>query len=125
MEVLSPFADVEDMVLDILSPAGPTVLAIPSQITAPLIVVRRVGGSDDGITDVARIRVQTFANTHVDSYGLAEQCRQLIMASPATGVGDVTIDRAVTDTAPAYVDYGQPPLQRYVATYRLELRRAR
>jgi len=125
MEVLSPFADIEDIVLEILSPAGPTVLATPSQITPPLIVVRRIGGSDNKITDIARIRVQTFANSHVGSYDLAEHCRQLVMASPATGVPGVTIDLAVTDTAPSYVDYGQPPLQRYVATYRLELRRPR
>jgi hypothetical protein len=125
MELLPPFSDIEDVMLDILADAGPTVLATPSTITAPLIVVRRIGGSDNGITDVARIRVQTFANTHVESYNLAEHCRQLILAAPATGARGATIDRATTDTGPSYVDYGQPPLQRYAATYRLELRRPR
>lgn len=125
MELLTSFADVEDVVMALLASAGPTVLATPTTITAPLIVVRRVGGFDNGITDVARIRVQTFGGSHATASALAETCRQLILASPATRVGGVSIDLAVAENAPVYVDYGQPPLQRYIATYRLEMRRPR
>lgn len=125
MELLSSFTDIEDVVLVLLEAAGPTVLVTPTTITAPLIVVRRVGGFDNGITDVARIRVQTFGSSHSTASALAEACRQLILASPATHVGGVNIDRAIVESAPVYVDYGQPPLQRYIATYRLEVRRPR
>jgi hypothetical protein len=125
MELLAPFTDIEDVVLVLLEPAGPTVLVTPATVTAPLIVVRRVGGFDDGITDVARLRVQTFGATHATASALAETCRQLILASPASRVVGLNIDRAVVESAPVYVDYGQPPLQRYVGMYRLEVRRPR
>lgn len=122
---MSSFVDIEDVALALLASAGTVVLATPTTITPPLIVVRRVGGFDNRITDVARLRVQTFGATHTAAYALAETCRQLILASPATRVAGVNIDRAVVEGAPAYVDYGQPPLQRYIATYRIEVRRPR
>lgn len=125
MELMSSFVDIEDVALTLLQSAGPTVLATPVTITPPLIVIRRVGGFDNRITDVARLRVQTFGASHATAFALAEACRQLILASPATHVAGVNIDRAVVEAAPAYVDYGQPPLQRYIATYRLEVRRPR
>jgi hypothetical protein len=124
MELLAPFLDIEDVGLTLLASAGPTVLVTPTTITPPLIVVRRVGGGGDWITDAPRLQVRTFGATHVQGWNLAEACRQLIMASPATLVAGATIDRAITETAPAFVDYGQS-LHRYVATYRLELRRPR
>jgi hypothetical protein len=125
MELLAAFADAEDIGLELLAGLAPTFLATPATLVPPLIVVRRVGGFDNKITDIARLQVHAFGGNHVQARDLAEACRQVIMASPATRVAGVNIDQARTETAPVYVDYGQPAVHRYVATYRLECRRTR
>lgn len=125
MELLPGFPDVELLALDLLSPAGPTALATPGTITPPLIVVRRVGGNDTYISDVPRLQVTCFGANRGQTAALAEACRQLILASPATGEGAESIDRAWTETAPIYHDYGDQTVQCFVAVYRISLRRAR
>jgi hypothetical protein len=125
MELLSAFPDAEDIGLDLLASLGPTALVTPATLTLPLIVVRRVGGQDTYVSDRCRLQVQTFGATHIQARTLAEACRQKILASPGAAlVAGAVIDRAVTESAPVFVDYGQPAVHRYVATYRLEYRRA-
>lgn len=125
MELLDAFPDIEDFAMELLEPAGPTVLATPEVITPPLIVIRRIGGFDDVITDSPRIQVDVFGATRRQAADLAEQCRQLILASPATGVGHASIDQAWTETAPTFAAYDDRNSQRYIATYGLALRRPR
>jgi hypothetical protein len=124
VELLTAFPDAEDIGLDLLASLGPTVLVTPATLVPPLIVVRRVGGFDSYITDRARLQVQCFGSTHVQARDLAEACRQKVLAAPGADlVAGVAVDRAVTESAPTFVDYGQPSIHRYVATYRLEVRR--
>lgn len=125
MELLTAFPDIEDFALELLGSVAPTVLATPDTITPPLIAIRRVGGADSLIIDVPRVQVQTFGSTRAQSRDAAEACRQIILASPATGFDGVSIDHAWTETAPVWADYGDQNLQRYVATYRIALRRSR
>ena len=125
MELLAAFPDAEDLGLALLEPLAPTALATPVDLRPPLVVVRRIGGGDNKITDQPRLQVQAYGSTRVQARDLAELCRQTILASPATKVAGVNIDRAVTESGPAFVDYGQPGIHRYIATYRLEYRRPR
>lgn len=124
MELLPGFADIEDIALVLLAPVGTTVLATPEIITPPLVVIRRIGGADDVITDTAWIQVDCFGATRRQAADMAEQCRQLILAAPATGVGHASIDQTWTESAPSFVSYDRNS-QRYVATYRIALRRPR
>lgn len=124
-ELLAAFPDIEDHALGLLATVGPTVLATPEEITGPLIVIRRTGGSDDTITDIPRIQVDAFGATRRQAADLAEQCRQVILAAPATGIGHVSIDQTWTESAPTFIAYGDRAVQRYVATYRLSVRRVR
>lgn len=125
MELLAVFPDAEDVGLALFEGLAPTALVIPATLVPPLIVVRRVGGYDDYITDRSRLQVQCFGGAHAQARDLAEACRQKILAAPAESlVAGVIVDRAGTDSAPTYVDYEQPSIHRYVATYRLEFRRA-
>jgi hypothetical protein len=125
VEILGAFPDIEDFTLDLLAPVAPTVLATPEVIRPPLIVIRRIGGYDDRITDIPRIQVDTFGSTRRQAADLAEQCRQMLLACPATGFGHVSIDQSWTESAPTFAPYGDLKVQRYVATYRLAVRRAR
>lgn len=125
VELLAAFPDAEDIGLELLGDLGTTVLVTPATLAPPLIVVRRVGGYDDYLTDRIRLQVQVFGSTHAQARDLAEACRQRILAAPAgSPVAGAIIDRAATDSAPVFVDYGQPAIHRYVATYRLDYRRA-
>lgn len=125
MELLNAFPDIEDFGLRLLETVAPTALATPEVITPPLIVVRRTGGSDDVITDIPRIQVDCFGANRRQAADMAEQCRQLLLASPATGFDHISIDQSWTESAPTFAPYGDPISQRYVATYRLALRRTR
>lgn len=125
MEVLSAFPDAEDIGLELLAPAGPTRLTTPSTLTTPLIVVRHTGGVSDWITDIPRLQVEAFGSSHRQAVDLAERCRQLILASPATGAAGTSIDRAWVESSPSYMDYGVQNIHWHVATYRLAYRRSR
>lgn len=125
MELLAAFPDAEDIGLDLLAGLATTVLVTPSTLLPPLIVVRRVGGYDTYVTDRCRLEIQTFGSNHAQARDLAEACRQKVLAAPGAAlVAGVIIDRTFTETAPVFVDYGQPAIHRYVATYALEYRRA-
>lgn len=126
MELLAAWADVEDIGLELLEAAGaPTVLATPVDLVPPLTVVRCVGGTDDRITNAARIQVQSYGRTRIEARDLAELSRQVVLAAPNTAVAGVSIDRTSTEQSPSFVDYGQPGIHRYIAAYRIEYRRAR
>lgn len=125
MELLPPFPDIEDVGLALFAPVGPTALATPDVITPPLVVIRRTGGLDDTITDTPRIQVDTYGANRRHAADMAERCRQIVLASPATGYGHTSVDQAWTESAPTYVPYGDLKTQRYVASYRLALRRNR
>ena len=57
---------------------------------------------------------------------LAEQCRQLILASPRTLAGGVLIDSARTDNPPTQVPYETTDdVRRVVGYFRLSWRRPR
>jgi hypothetical protein len=125
VELLGPFADIEDIGLDLFATVGTTVLVTPPVITPPLVVVRRTGGADDMITDVCRLQVDTFGTSHRHTADMAERCRQLILAAPAKGFGNVSIDQVSTESAPQFIAYDDQHTHRYVATYRISLRRSR
>lgn len=125
MEILGAFADIEDIVLEMLASVGSTVLATPDVITPPLVVVRRTGGFDDQITDTPRVQVECFGYTRRQTADMAEACRQIILAAPGTGYARTSIDATWTEAAPSYVNYGDRNIQRYVGTYRISLRRPR
>ena len=102
-----------------------TATDIPGDVeTIPtgFIRVARGPGSDDGITDQPLLDVEAF---HPDRHGaerLAEQARQAILNSP-NQIG-VLVDAATTASTPTRVFYS-PNVERYVASYRLRLRRPR
>lgn len=125
MELMGAFADIEDIVLEMLASVGSTVLATPDVITPPMVVIRRTGGFDDMITDTPRVQVECFGSTRRQTADMAEACRQIILAAPATGYAGTSIDATWTEAAPTYVNYGDRTIQRYVGTYRISLRRPR
>lgn len=88
------------------------------------VAVSRGPGSDDGITDEPLIDVEAFAPTRLTAGNLAEQVRQSMHAATGQDAGGHLIDSVTTASGPSWVFYG-PNVQRYVASYRVGLRKPR
>lgn len=85
--------------------------------------VARGPGSDDGVTDSPLLDVEAFAPTESEAWDLAELAREAMHNLTGSAVNGVLVDSVSTSTAPARVDYGNPAVERFVASYRLHLRK--
>jgi hypothetical protein len=84
--------------------------------------VTRGPGSDDGITDSPLVDVETFAPKQGDAADLAEDAREAMHALSAVAVNGSLVDYVSTASGPTRVFYS-PNVERYVASYRLHLRK--
>lgn len=107
-----------------------TVTHLPDNLTGnlPLYRVTRGPGSDDGITDSPLIDVESFTASEgpdaIDAmWDAAEDARQAMHALAGTVVDGALVDTVTTSTSATYVDYGNPAVNRTVASYRLALRK--
>lgn len=88
----------------------------------PLIRVRRIGGPDDGLTDVPRCDVDVYADDYDQAWALAEQVRQRMSRRRVlTSAG--LMDRATTEVGPHEMPYPDSSVRLIQATYRISLRR--
>lgn len=125
------FPDVEELLIAYLEQVAPTDTVFPEEISGKVIRIRRVGGSDDGITDRPRVQVSCAAPTRNEARAMAEQCRQLLLVLGGQAVEvpglarPVPVDSCRTDTPPEPTPYDNPDVDRADAFYRLGLRRPR
>ena len=108
-------------------PAGRVATRVRADVdTLPEFVrVRRGPGSDDEVTDSPLIDVETFtlSATPSTAWDLAEDARQAMHAMAGTSFSGALVDSVSTATSPTEIDYGNAKLIRYVASYRLRLRK--
>ena len=101
--------------------------SIPADLSGPepVVVVLDVAGSDDGLTDEALYDVQVFhPNRDVawdTSETIRQQLRKLAGHDPSAG-GNELVDTVDTVSRPTRRSYGNPDVNRYVATYRIRAR---
>lgn len=95
---------------------------IPGDLSGSFVRVIRGPGSDDGITDAPLLDVETFAPNQPAAYALAEDAREALHALAGKAVNGALVDTVDTATGPVRLDYGNPSVERYVASYRLNLR---
>lgn len=104
--------------------AGSTRLTHPLEF--PAVMVRRIGGLDDGFVDRARVDVVVIDSTEESAETLAEGIRSFLLDTrPIRGAG-LLLDGATTEVAPYRVPYGDsqnPDISEYLATYVIESRR--
>lgn len=122
-EVLAPFPDIEKAMVELLGGVASTVTITPAGFSPPLVQVQRIGGEDDGITDYPAVQVTCFGSSRAQAWQMAEQCRQLILASQCEEPGGVLIDFARTITPSQQIPDPNTDLRVVTATYRLGLRR--
>jgi hypothetical protein len=123
--LLTGFPDVEAAVLDLLDSVASTVTSTPANFTPPLVQVQRIGGEDDGLTDYPVVVVTCYGASRSDAWEMAEDCRQLILASVNEEPGGALVDSAATITPAQQIPDPNTALRVVTATYRLGLRRPR
>lgn len=87
------------------------------------IRVTRGPGSDDGVTDEPLLDVESFGTTETQAWELAEEARQGLHKLRGRSVNGVLVDTVSTATGPVLVDWGNPAIFRYVASYRFAFRK--
>lgn len=118
-----PFPDAERVAMELLGTLAPVVVVTPREIAEPVIQVHRAGGTDDGVTDFARIDTECIAFTRHEAWHLAEAVRQRVLNAGATVAGGALIDRAAVELAPQQIPDENQDIRRVAATYRLSMRR--
>lgn len=129
---LDVFPDIEVMVMDGLEAAFPALVGrlsteTPATLqtllaTGDFVRIGKVTGTNDRYTDYSVVDVDVFARNRQRSHDLAEAIRAWLLGYPLT-VGTATIDRVVTETAPATAPWEDENVRRYLATYRISTRR--
>lgn len=123
--VLASFPDVERAVGDLVGDLGTagSETNITLQSTLPYIRVRRLGGSDNRVTDAARVDVHVYDKDATAAKVIAEQVRQRLISGPSTTTHGV-IDRAWTEVGPQTIPADDTAnIRQVVATYRISMRR--
>lgn len=120
--------DVEEIVVAYLSDALDQVevaTSTPDDLTRAFVKVTVQTGTDDGVNDRALVDVQAFAPTRTGARTLAEDCRDAMHALAARDFSDdgsELVDRVQTSLRPAWVDYKNLRIHRFVASYWLTTR---
>jgi hypothetical protein len=132
----NPELDVEDFVVAYLTglgvlAAGQIAARMPSELTPPFVLVRRVAGGDDWIVDYATIQVDSFANVQTDASTVARTAHHAMRQLHAKTVVSVdgnnwNIYRCATEQTPIFMEWepsgGGLVMSRYVARYNIDVR---
>lgn len=128
----TPEIDVEDFTVAWLGtwnlvPAGQVAARTPVVLPLPYILVQRVAGGDDYITDKATISIHSFHNTETGASDIARGVHHAMRTlSPKTLVKVngvyVTMNRIEFEMAPIFEQWEDPVVMRYVARYVIDVR---
>lgn len=126
---LPAFADAEEVTWALLSTIGPPVVkGTPPQINPPIILIRRLGGHSDYVTDFPQIQVTAIGATRPESTALQLQVQRTIENAFATEVtlpdnSVVLIDGTQTLTSGHPQLYENVDLREVAGVYLLKMRR--
>lgn len=119
------YADVEALLVAYLA-SVPGVqgvsVELPNPVALPAVMITRIGGGDDYITDSARVDVDSFNTTRAAAGATARSVHAQMMKLRHTSVQNVLVDHVETVTGPMWVPYQDELLKRYVATYLIQTR---
>jgi hypothetical protein len=129
------YPDIESLLIDLLADFGTVDTVTPADLATvlPFIRISRIGGTDDRITDTARVDVDCFQSTRVLVQTMAEGVRQHLIAGPYVVLEGAVIDRITTLSGPFEVAWGASgsrstsrgydPIRRFTASYTVTARR--
>jgi hypothetical protein len=121
------YANAEAAVVGYLAPtpgvAGVSV-ELPLQLLTqlPFVLVTRVSGADNYITDSATVDLDVFNTTRALAAVTARIIHGRMMRLRHTSVNGVLVDNVETITGPSWLNYQDENVQRYVMSYIVESR---
>lgn len=124
------FPDIEATVCEMLEGIADTFTMVPESVPDKFILVRRIGGPDDGFQDYPVVDVQCVALHTSDqttprdvAHQMARDVQQVALASRRTVVGDVLVDDCMSITPPCEHPDVNTDARVVAATYEFTLRR--
>lgn len=119
------FADVEQLLVTyvgLLTDLPNVSVRMPTSPPTPFVLVERVVGGDDYITDSPTVDLAVFHPDRTVASGLAQELHAHMLRLRHTVVGGVLVDGLDTVRGPAWLDYQDENLQRYLMSYVVHLR---
>lgn len=108
-------------------PAGRVATKVRADVDTldAFVRVARGPGSDNEVTDSFLVDVETFTKSAqpAAAWPLAEDARAAMHAMAGASFSGALVDSVSTANSPAEIDYGNPKVTRYVASYRVNLRK--
>lgn len=124
------FPDLEQVAEDLAAPYGYACKFLPEDFDARIssgeavILVARVGGTDDGVTDRALIQVAVYGVDRPTAWDTSRAIQTSVQALQWGGqVGDVFVDSTSTAAGRIQVPDVDPDDRRVITIYQLEARR--
>lgn len=126
-----PEVDVEDVVVAWLSgkviDEGSCRTRMPHEPPMPFVLVQRIAGGDDWITDEPTVSVHSFDTDQTSASDLARRVHHRIRtltAKESVRLDDreVSVNYLRVQQSPQWQDYQDPIIMRYVARYEIDLR---
>lgn len=122
------YGDVEAVLVTFLS-AVPGIAAaavkMPEKPPLPFVLITRISGGDDYVTDRAVVDVEVFTADRTTSSDMARTIHGQMLTLRHMTVGGVLVDYVDVLTGPTWMDYGDELLQRHLMSYRIESRAPR
>lgn len=123
--------DVEDFLINYLSrlePPGQVSFEMPAEPPMPFIVVTRLSGGDDYVTDESTVSIHAFHTSRALAAVEARRMHQLMksltpkLAVPLSDGTYASADYVYVLEAPAWRDYQDKTIWRYCGRYKVDLR---
>jgi hypothetical protein len=120
------FIDTEELVVAYLASLNPGSVGVemPTVPVLPFVLVSRVAGGDDRITDRGMVQIEVFDSSRDGANSLARQMHSMIQqwtakvgVTLASAGRPVYIDRIETVQGPHWQPYQDENLKRYLARY--------
>lgn len=127
---MTAFPDAEMLVADMLEPVGNVVMFLPENAKKRIdlgqlfVLVQRIGGSDDGVTDRAEVMVTCWANTRPKAWEASRRVKGIVDQFSTGGrVGDTWVDATWCIQSGVQLSSDDPE-ERYVSQqFRVDTRR--
>lgn len=125
MTDLAPYSDIERILVVALGDFGATGTVLPADLpdSLPFVRPRRIGGNDNGVTDVARVVIDVFAVSRATAWDVARRVQQRMLSGPRRIPDIGIIDRATTNVGPQDAPYEDSRVRLVTAIYDVSSRR--
>ena len=120
--------DVEELLVSFLSPLGQCGTVMPPMPTMPYILISRLSGGDDWVTEEATVSVHCFHSSRSlaaeFSRTVHNQMKNLLARTPIlmSNGSYANVDYVYVIESPAWRDYEDKTIWRYCGRYRIDLR---